>query len=74
MTTTTPEPSLRTAPTGEVGELPETYPARPLADVLDDVVAHNKRFVHHADESTHHLMALWVASTHALDVWDWHGR
>lgn len=60
--------------TGELGELEPLYEARPLSDVLDDVVAHNQRFIYHADESTHWLMALWVAHTHALDKWDYSGR
>lgn len=50
------------------------YQARPLCDVLDDVVSHNRRFIHHSDESTHWLVALWVAHTHGLDKWDYTGR
>ena len=59
---------------GELGEVEETYAARPLSDVLDDVVAYNRRYVYHPDDSTHWLIALWVAHTHGLDRWDYTGR
>lgn len=59
---------------GDVGDLPVTYPHESLAETLNRIVTFNKRFIHHADESTHDLIALWVASTHAMPIWDWHGR
>lgn len=59
---------------GELGELEQRYAARPLRKVLDDVVTYNKRFVYHQREETHWLMALWVAHTHGLDLWDYTGR
>jgi hypothetical protein len=61
-------------PAGEVGDLPTTYKPEPLAATLDRVVAFNRRFVHHADDSTHDLIALWVAHTYGMPVWDWTGR
>lgn len=72
-TTALPE-DLSPTPDGALGELEPLYEARPLGDVLDDVVAHNKRFIYHADESTHDLIALWVAHSHGLDKWDYSGR
>ena len=66
-TNTNPDP-------GALGEVDETYTARALSDVLDDVVAHNRRYVYHPHESTHWLIALWVAHTHGLDRWDYTGR
>ena len=61
-------------PAGEVGDLPATYKPEPLATTLDRVVAFNRRFVHHADDSTHDLIALWVAHTYGMPVWDWTGQ
>lgn len=59
---------------GELGELGQEYASRPLRSVLDDVVAHNRRFVYHQHEETHWLIALWVAHAHGLDAWDYTGR
>lgn len=59
---------------GELGEVDETYAARPLSDVRDDVVAYNRRYVYHPHDSTHWLIALWVAHTHGLDRWGYTGR
>lgn len=74
MTTVTPEPSLSTAPDGEVGEVSQPYRAEPLATTLDRVVAFNRRFVHHELDSTHDLIAVWVAHTFAMPVWDYTPR
>lgn len=60
--------------TGDLGDLGATYEAEPLSATLDRIVIFNQRFITHADESSHWLVALWVASTHAMPVWDWHGR
>jgi hypothetical protein len=60
---------------GEVGELvPPFYPAEPLSTTLDRIVEFNKRFVHHRHDTTHDLIALWIAHTYAMPVWDWTGR
>lgn len=61
-------------PEVNVENLPPTFPAEPLADTLEKMVAFNKRFIVHTDDSTHDLMALWAATTYAMPVWDWHGR
>lgn len=74
MNQTTHDGSSPSSPFGEDGELVPPYPSRPLAAVLDDIVKHNQRFIYHPDESTHWLMALWVAHTHGLDKWDYSGR
>ncbi|MEH3068854.1 MAG: DUF3631 domain-containing protein [Aeromicrobium erythreum] len=60
-TETTPE---------EVGEPPQPYPAEPLATTLDRIVDFNRRFVHHKHDSTHDLVALWVAHSYAMPTWD----
>lgn len=61
-------------PAGDLGEVLSPYPPEPLSVTLDRIVEHNKRFVFHPHESTHHLVALWVAHTHAMSVWDWTPR
>lgn len=68
--TTAPSDDL----TVDLGDLEGTYPAESLSATLDRIVEFNKRFIDHPDESTHDLVALWVATTHAMPVWDWHGR
>lgn len=70
MQTATAPPS----PSGELDELEDRFAARPLSDVLDDVASYNRRFIYHQDESTHWLIALWVAHAHGLDTWDYTGR
>jgi len=59
---------------GDLGDLEDTYPAESLSSTLDRIVEFNTRFMDHPDDSTHDLIALWVATTHAMPVWDWHGR
>lgn len=61
-------------PDGDLGDLEATYATETLATTLDRMVAFNKRFITHRHDSTHDPIALWVASTHAMPVWDWHGR
>jgi hypothetical protein len=59
---------------GDLGDLPLSYPTESLATTLDRVVEFNRRFVHHRHESTHDLIALWVAHAYALPTWDYTGR
>lgn len=59
---------------GDLEAPPDVPSPRPLGEVLDDIVTFNERFITHADKSSHDLVALWVASTHAMPTWDWHGR
>lgn len=74
MTMPAPPPNTHEGANGEVGDLPPTYDPEPLATTLDRVVAFNRRFVHHADESTHDLVALWTAHAYGMPIWDWTGR
>src|SRR4051812_42070754 len=71
---TNTDATIATVPTGDLGDLEAPYDAETLSASLDRIVTFNKRFITHADESSHWLVALWVASTHAMPVWDWHGR
>lgn len=59
---------------GEVGDLRSPYPPEPLAATLERIVEFNRRFVHHRHESTHDLIALWVAHSYGMPVWDFTGR
>lgn len=59
---------------GDLGDLPMAYPPEPLAATLDRIVEFNRRFVHHRHDSTHDLVALWVAHTYGMPVWDFTGR
>ncbi|WP_297625634.1 DUF3631 domain-containing protein [Nocardioides sp.] len=69
MTATAPPDTIP----GDSGDL-DSPVAEPLARTLDRIVEFNRRFITHRLDSTHDLVALWVASTHAMPVWDWHGR
>lgn len=46
------------------------YPAEPLSVTLDRITEYNRTYVHHRHDSTHDLIALWVAHTHAMMTWD----
>jgi hypothetical protein len=54
---------------GEVGEVIPSNTAEAPAETLERMLSFHKRFIHHPDESTHHLAVLWAAHTHAMRKW-----
>lgn len=54
---------------GEAVDLIASLPPETLAETLSGLSNFYKRFVHHRDDSTYDLCALWAAHTHSMATW-----